>query len=214
MTTLRPVPPQAVHAPLTPPGPALGDRAASDLRFIRDTMERARSFTALPGWGGVTMGLSALPAAWLASRTATASGWLAVWLVEGALAAAIALWTMSRKARSVRMSLFAGPGWRFLLGLCPPLLAGAVMTAALYLSGRPELIPGTWLLLYGTAVLGGGAFSVRIVPVLGASFVALGVLALASSFVLDPALGDAWLATGFGGLHVGFGLVIARRYGG
>ncbi len=192
------------------PTPALHDRALDDLRFIRSTMERAAAFTALPGWGGVTMGATALVAAPIAAVQPSVERWLAVWILEALVAAAIGLWTMNRKARSVRMSLLWGPGWRFLLGLCPPLIAGVALTAALWLGGLAAAVPGAWLLLYGVAIMAGGAFSVRIVPVMGAAFMLLGSVAL-----FAPAgWSDVLLALGFGGLHVVFGLVIARRYGG
>ena len=71
-------------------------------------------------------------------------------------------------------------------------------------------LPGCWLLLYGAAAATGGAFSVRIVPILGLCFMALGVVA----FAVPAAWGHWFMAAGFGGLHIGFGLVIARKYGG
>ena len=189
---------------------ALHDRALDHLRFIRQTMERAAAFTAVPGWGGVAMGVSALAAAVLAARQGSAAGWLAVWLADAALAVLIGIGSMWRKARRMDASLRRGAGWRFLLSLGPPLLAGALLTAALYRSGALHAIPGAWLLLYGTGVVTGGAFSVRIVPLMGVCFMVLGALALFA----PPAWGNVLLAAGFGGLQVIFGIVIARRYGG
>jgi hypothetical protein len=196
---------KAVPAP-----PALGSRAIDNLRFIRETMERASSFTAVPGWGGVAMGASALVAAAVSTRARTPEEWLGIWLAEAFVALAIGVWAITVKARRVNIPLFAGPARRFLLTLSPPLAAGALVTLALQRAGMVAVLPGIWLLLYGTAVVTGGAFSVRIVPMMGVGFMLLGTIAL----FCPPAWGTAFLAAGFGGLQVLFGILIARRYGG
>jgi hypothetical protein len=200
-----------MSAPLpSSPPPALHDRAMDNLRFIRATMERAGSFTAVPGWGQVAIGGTALAAAWLAARQPTALAWLVVWLGEGIVALALGAWTLARKARAVDSSVLSGPGRRFGLSFLPPMAVGGLLTFALYFAGMQRLIPATWLLLYGTGVITGGAFSVRIVPVMGLTFFALGTAAL-----LAPAhWGNAFLAAGFGGVHIVFGVIIARRHGG
>ncbi len=184
--------------------------AADNIRFIRETMERASAFTAVPGAGGVGMGLTALLAAGISARARTPEAWLLVWLVEAAVAIAIGCVAMARKARRTGTDLFSGPARRFLLTLTPPLAAGALLTLDLAGAGRAELLPGVWLLLYGTAVVTGGAMSVRPVLLMGALFMLLGAAALAS----PSAWGTAYLAAGFGGLQIVFGSVIARRHGG
>lgn len=193
---------------MTPP--VLGQRALDNLTYIRDTMERAAEFTAVPGWGGVGMGATALVAAVVSSFARTPDEWLGIWLAEAFLAGSIGLWAMSRKARRAGVPLFAGPARRFLLTLSPPLAAGALATLALERAGFLSVLPGLWLLLYGTAVVTGGAFSVRIVPVMGLGFMLLGAIALFS----PSSWGNGFLAAGFGGLQIVFGLLIARRYGG
>lgn len=188
----------------------LDSHAEHNLRFIRATMERAASFTAVPGWGGVAMGITAMAAAALSLRARTPDEWLAVWLAEACVAIAIGLWTMARKARRTDTDLYSGPARRFLFTLIPPLGAAAILTLALERAGHLSLLPGVWLLLYGTAIVTGGAMSVRTVLVMGALFMLLGAAALSS----PAAWGTAYLAAGFGGLQIGFGIAIARRHGG
>jgi hypothetical protein len=190
--------------------PALGSRAIDNLQFIRETMERASSFTAVPGWGGVAMGASAIAAAAVSLLARTPDEWLGIWMAEAFLAIGIGAWAITAKARRFRIPLFAGPARRFLLTLAPPLLAGALVTLALQRAGRTELLPGIWLLLYGTAVVTGGAFAVRIVPVMGVGFMLLGAIAL----FCPPSWGTAFLVAGFGGLQIVFGVLIAKRHGG
>ncbi|MGI9101008.1 MAG: hypothetical protein ACR2IF_01065 [Terriglobales bacterium] len=184
--------------------------ALEDLRFIRETMERSASFTAVPGWGMVGMAATAVGAAVLASRQTRFGPWMAVWLGEAVVALSVALWTMRVKARRALVPLTSGPGRRFLLNFFPALLVGAVLTAALYRFGASAAIPGMWLMLYGTGVVSGGAFSVPIVPAMGTCFMVAGALAL-----LAPAAWADWfMLGGFGGIHLVFGVLIARKHGG
>jgi hypothetical protein len=194
---------------MTAPRP-LGDRALDNLSYIRAAMERAGSFTAVPGWGSVAVGATALVATGIATQQRTDAAWLAVWLVEAVVGVAIGGAAMVWKARAANDSLLSGPGRRFGLGFLPPLLVGGVLTIALHQAGLFQAMPGTWLLLYGTAVITAGAFSVRIVPLMGLCFSVLGAAAL-----FAPARWSPWfMAAGFGGLHIVFGWIVARRYGG
>ena len=185
-------------------------RALDNLRFIRSTMERAGAFTAVPGWGNVFMGLIALSAAWLATRQTSVHLWLTVWLGAAFLSFGVALWSMRCKARAAGLSLFAGPGARFWRGLCPPLGAGVLLTLGFVHMGLIDVLPPLWLLLYGAGVMSGGAFSVRLVPLMGACFVAVGACALFA----PSSWNDLFMAIGFGGLHVIFGFIVARKHGG
>jgi hypothetical protein len=202
-----------VH-PIRPPSPEepleLHARAMDNLRYIRETMERAGSFTAVSGWGLVVTGALGLGAGWLASTMRTPLGWLQVWIGAAVLAAALGVGSTAWKARAARMPLLSGPGRKFMLSLAPPLAAGAVLTGVLFQAGMSAALPGTWLLLFGTGIVTAGAFSVRVVPVMGLCFMLLGVAALVS----PAAWGPAFMAAGFGGLHVVFGTLIARRHGG
>jgi len=188
----------------------MGDHALAQLRFIRQTMEKSGAFTAVPGWGGFWMGVTALGAAWLAAQQRSEAGWFGVWVAEMGLAVTIGGLAIWRKTHHGDRSLFSAPGRRFFLSFAPPVAAGAVLSAVLYRQHLAGILPGLWLLLYGAGVMTAGAFSVRVVPLMGLCFMALGATALAS-----PAeFGNTFLAAGFGGLHMGFGVWIARRYGG
>lgn len=200
MHPIRPLPDTAeLHA-----------RAMDNLRYIRRTMERAGSFTAVPGVGGVVIGSTALAAAWAARRQSGSGGWLAVWAAEAGLALCIGLLAAGRKSRRANVPLFSGPGRKFLAGFVPGMAAGALLTVVLFRAGVMALLPGTWLLLYGASVVAGGAASVAIVPLMGACFMGAGVAAL----LAPPLWGNLLLAGGFGGLHMLFGLIITVKYGG
>jgi hypothetical protein len=183
--------------------------AMDNLRYIRRTMERAGSFTAVPGIGGMLMGSTALAAAWMAERQASPSGWLAVWLGEGLLALLIGIAGAAVKSRRVKMPLLSGPGYKFVAGFAPSMLAGVLLTAALFRSAQVGTLPGMWLLLYGASIVAGGWASVRVVPLMGACFMGAGAVAL-----LSPVSPDIILAASFGGLHIVFGTIIAVKYGG
>lgn len=204
MTRVHPI---EDHAPETVD---LQSHAMDNLRYIREAMESSAPFTSVPGWGGVAVGCSALVAAALAAGQTFGERWLTIWVIDALLALAVGGWAMASKARGQGVQLSKGVGRRFLLSLSPPILAAAVLTVVLVRADALWVVPGIWLLLYGAGVVTGGTFSVRPVPLMGLCFMALGVIAL-----FAPA---SWLngimALGFGGLHIVFGAVIARRYGG
>jgi hypothetical protein len=189
---------------------SIGQHAADELRFIRHAMERSAVFTAVPGRGGMIMGLIGAAAAAVGAGQTSAERWLAIWLGAAALAFVVGLVTMRRKASRGGQPLTGVAGRRFALGLAAPLVAGAVLTVAAWLQGAWSLIVPTWLLLYGVGVLTGGAYSVAPLRLLGVLYMALGVAAV----LTPPSWGNAWLGIGFGGLHAMFGALIARRYGG
>ena len=189
---------------------SFGQHAEDNLQFIRRTMERSSTFTAVPGLGGAAMGAIGLASAILSARQPSVERWLLVWLVAAAVAVGIGVTSMWRKAARSGAPLAGAVGRRFAMSLAAPLVAGAALTGGVWMNGDRALIPAVWLLLYGTGVVAGGVFSVAAVRLLGVAFMALGVAAL----VAPPAWGNVWLGIGFGGLQVGFGLYIAWRHGG
>ncbi len=188
----------------------IGDRAFDNLKYIRDAMERSASFTAVPGYGGILMGVTAVVAAVVANGQIYLRDWLVVWLLEACLAFAIGLLAMWQKSKIGKTSLLSTPARKFAMSFAPPVIVGAALTLGLWRFEHYEMMAATWMLLYGAAVIGGGAFSVRAVPVMGWCFIAMGAITLA----LPKGYGDEMMALSFGLLHIIFGAIIARRYGG
>ena len=188
----------------------LHDRAMDNLRYIRETMERATPFTGISGRGEMAIGVTALIVSVVAAQQQNFKAWLAIWLAEGFISLLIAGWSMDRKARATQTPLFSGSGRKAVFSLAPPVIAGGLLTIVLVRAGLSDAIPGVWLLLYGTGVITGGMFSVRAVPAMGLCFMALGALALFS----PVAWANWFMAVGFGGLHLLFGAIIVRKYGG
>jgi hypothetical protein len=189
---------------------SLHGRAVDNLRFIREAMESAGSFTAVSGAGLIAMGVTALLTAPLAAQQLSTEGWLLTWIAEALVALLVGGTAIVLRAVRAQVSLVSGPGKRCVLNFAPPVCASVLLTVALYRAGLVGLIPGVWLLLYGTGVVTGGAFSIRVLPLMGVCFMALGAAAL----VAPEAWGNAFMAGGFGGLHILFGAIIVRRYGG
>lgn len=189
---------------------SLQGRAAEDLRYIRSAMERSSTFTAVPGVGGAAMGLVGVIAAAVAAAQPSAERWLATWLVAAVVAFTIGAVSIRRKAARAGVPLTGAAGRRFALSLAAPLIAGAALSVSLVRAGHWSLLPPVWLLLYGAGIVTGSVVSVPVVLVLGLCLMAVGLVAL----VTPPALGNLWLAVGFGLLQIGFGVYIARKHGG
>lgn len=190
--------------------PEMQARAMANLRFIRETMEAAGTFTAVSGWGQVVVGVTAVVAAVVAEQFGHGKDWVIVWGAEAFLALMISVWFMYNKARSASLPLLSGTARKLLFSFTPVFVIGMVITFAFMQRGLYELLPAVWMLLYGSGVVGAGAFSVRIIPVMGAAFIAVG----AAAFFAPAAWSMALMLLSFGVLHVAFGLLIARRHGG
>ncbi len=188
----------------------IGDRAIDNLQFIRETMERSTHFTAVPGYGGMLMGATALVAAYIATAQVTLRDSMITWLIEAALAFAIGMLAMWQKSKIAGQSLVSAPARKFALGFAPPLIVGVVVVLGLWKNGYFYIMPPVCMLSYGAAVVCGGAFSVRVIPVMGWFFMALGAIA----FAIPASNGNVMMAASFGMLHLIFGAVIAKKYGG
>ena len=188
----------------------ISDRAIDNLAFIRETMERSTHFTAVPGYGGILMGVTAVAAAYIAQQQPNIRDWVAVWLTEAFLAFAIGMLAMWQKTKISQTPLVSGPSKKFAFGFAPPLIAGVAITLGLFRFEHYEIMAPVWMLLYGTAVVTGGAFSVKVVPVMGWIFMLFGAIA----FALPAGFGNMLMGVTFGLVHIVFGIIIARRYGG
>ena len=181
-----------------------------NLSFIRDTMERSASFTAVSGWGGVVVGILAFAAAAVAATRSTETAWLLTWVATSLIGLALTVWATSRKAMRLGIPMLSGAGRKFTIGMAPSLVAGTILTFVLYQNGLTEILPGVWLLLYGAGVVTAGITSITAIRLLGVCFMLVGSVAL----LLPPELGDVMMAVGFGGLNLFFGILIVRKYGG
>jgi len=181
-----------------------------NLRFIRGIMESAATFTAVSGWGQVLIGVTAIAATFVADRQSLPWAWVAIWVAEAGIATGISVASMAVKSHAANVPLLSGPFKKLILTFSPAMLVGAVLTAVFIQRDLYALLPGSWLLLYGAAVVSAGTNSVRIVPFMGAAFMAVGTAA----FLLPTALQPWMMLAGFGGLHIVFGLWIARKHGG
>lgn len=188
----------------------IGDRALDNLKFIRETMERSTVFTSVPGYGGILMGATAIVAAYIANNQSSLRDWLTVWLTEAFLAFVIGLFAVWQKSKIAKTSLLSAPAKKFAMSFAPPLICGVAITLGLWRFGHFEVMIPVWILLYGAAIVCGGAFSVKVVPIMGWCFIALGAIA----FFIPAGFGNSMMAASFGGLHIVFGIIIARKFGG
>ncbi len=204
--------PQTIRKEETRPNQPIniGDRALDNLKFIRETMERSTVFTSVPGYGGILMGATAIVAAYIAYSQASIRDSLTVWLTEAVLAFFIGLLAMWQKTKLSKTSLFSTPARKLLMNSVPPMLCGVFITLGLWRFGHFEVMIPVWILCYGAAVVCGGAFSVKAVPIMGWCFIALGAIA----FFLPANTGQLMMGLSFGVLHIVFGLIIGRRFGG
>jgi hypothetical protein len=186
------------------PTPSVHEHAEGQLRVIRSAMERAGSFTAVPGWSGVLMGAVGIVAGLAAAPAREPREWVLVWLVAAGLALPVGVAAMVHRARNGGVDLAAGVARRFVLSLATPLAAGVILTAGLLHRESYDLLPTVWLTLYGTGVAVAGIFSIRLLTVLGCSFMGLGAAAAFAPWWIATLL----VAVGFGGLHLLTGAIV------
>jgi hypothetical protein len=195
--------------PIRPEAVPIESRALGTLAYIRTSIESSSSMD-VPGMAGIVMGIIGLLAAIVVSLPRWGAHWLGIWLAAAAIALVLGGAMVARQIVQRGHARYLGPVRRFLLCLCPALLAGAVLTAVFGTSGMTNVIPGMWLLLYGCAVLSASTVTTagiaRLICIMGALFVALGTM----TFALPTTAHTAMLGLGFGVLHIIFGCLIGR----
>lgn len=210
MASVTPLRPRRSSGAAPSGPPEMQARAMDNLRFIRGIMESAATFTAVSGWGQVVIGITAIGAALIAARQTLPSAWVATWLAEAGIAMGISIASMTIKSHAANQPLLTGAFRKLILSFSPAMFAGVVLTAVLVQHGLFSWLPGSWMLLYGAAVVSAGTYSTRSVPVMGAGFMAAGAVA----FLVPSAWHTSMMIAAFGGLHIVFGVLIARRHGG
>jgi hypothetical protein len=183
----------------------IDSQAVATLRYIRESMDAATS-VAVPGSAGIAMGIVGLLAMVICSAPGLREFWLGIWLASAALGGGLGFALVTRPASLRGLLLYGTPLRKFALCLFPALFGGAVMTGVHWSYGNLHAIPGTWLLMYGCALISASVAATRTIAVMGGAFVALGLLAL----FLPEGVQIYMLGAGFGGLHVLFGLLIGR----
>lgn len=190
---------------------SIGNRAADDLAYVRQVLDRSENFSAVPGLGGIGMGTVALGAAWFARVQPGIDRWMMVWVGAAVVACAIGAVAVVRKARRRGQPLDSGAAKRFSRGLLPPLLLGLVLTVAAWQATSWTLLVPIWLGCYGVGVLAAGAVSTAsVVPRFGMSLLVCAAIAAA----LPQPWQDVMMAIGFGVGHLITGEIVRRRYGG
>ncbi len=192
--------------------------AHENLQYIRQTLDAAGRFTAVPGKGLIAAGLATV-AGVMTNILYTGAPWangphpraaLEVWGVVLGVSVGLVSLGIYRKSRLTQARLQAPLIRKVLWSLCPALFVGAILTSLAVRTGNLDWLPAIWLGCYGAAVTNGGLVSVAPVRYFG-----LSLLVTAAAAALSPAnLGLAWLAIGFGWLHLVFGAYIAWRHNG
>ena len=190
---------------------SMEDMQAEDhIKYIRDVMERTSTFTAVPGWGMMAMGLTAVAATLVASKYLDTGLWILVWFIDSLIAMTLGGIAMGSKAHKSGIPLQSGSGRKFIMGFLPALFAGLIISIGLWKADQVSMLPAVWMLLYGVGAVTGGAFSVRVVPVMGMAFLLVG----AGTVFMPLYWGNMMMGVTFGGFHLLFGYIVARNHGG
>lgn len=183
----------------------LDSHALATLRYIRATIDAAGRVP-VPGSAGAAVGTIGMLATALTCGGPLQPYWLQVWLTAALIAASIGATLVARRSVRSGFTLLGTPLRKLLLCMLPCLFAGGVLTFAQLSLGSMHAIPGTWLLLYGCALVSVSALTSRTIGVLGGLFTLMGCIA----FLLPDYCQVTVLGAGFGGLHMLYGVLVRR----
>ncbi len=192
--------------------------ARENLLYIRKTLEAAGQFTAVPGKCLMAAGFVTLAGS-VFNGFVTGAPWsskfnpdlaLATWGIVLGLSLAIVSIGIYRKSLQMCAPIRPPLLRKLLWSLCPALFVGGLLTNLAIHSNNLDWLPVIWLGCYGVAVTNGGQVSVAPVRYMGLCFLA----AAAGAAISPRETGLAWLALGFGWLHIVYGAYIARRHNG
>lgn len=197
------------------------DEARDHLRVIRQTMERSTQYSTLSGWSGILIGIVAIVGVYL-TRSMLGGQPVAIqtvrdaaprlgllWATALVLSVAIEFLYNKRRATRVGKRVVSRLGAHILLAALPAFLACGVLTAFFYEHNLLPYILGIWMLCYGLAICAVGLFSARPVTYLGSAFVVSGAITMLAPLTIHLYM----MALTFGGFHIIYGIVMARRHG-
>lgn len=211
--------------PLILPGVEAHHEAQTNLRLIRELMERSTKYSTFSGLSGVLAGTVAILGCLSQWKWVQTLGpieqkraFLLNWSIVLILAIGMDYLLTKRRAPLVGKTIISRLGKQMILASLPGLGMGTLLTLSLLQHGFLDLIYPFWMLAYGAAVCAVGLFSQVEVSKLGWAFFVTGFV----TFVFDFLISDANLrltgglimtAVTFGGFHIIYGLVMARRVG-
>lgn len=188
----------------------------SELASIRALMEKSTKFLSLSGLSGVLAGIYALLGGWMASqwlyRTDTSTveiTWRVslIALVVLLVSVANGILLTIRQARKNGEAYWNPVSRRLMSGMMIPLVTGGLFILLLLWKGEYHLVVPCCLIFYGLALISASQYSFSAVKWLGFLEIALGLLSTAF-----PAYGLLFWLTGFGVLHIIYGLWMHLNY--
>lgn len=191
-----------------PLSPAEAAEALGAIRQYMDRSTKSAHYTAVSGFiaGAATLVGCAVLLARNGLDVPPLVEFAVVWSAVALVALVGVLWSTLRKARARDEEVLNTPTRMVLGALCPAGFSLLALTVALGAHGRVDLLPGVWLLFYGTGLFSAALFARREFQKIGVTALVLGAAALAC----PPGWGTLFMGVGFGALHLAYGVTAWR----